>query len=155
MYSPIEIPSQHFNRIQIWALTGPFHYALLFEPFFGGFASVFRIVILLKGPLLVQFQLLDRWPYVIFKHSLIWCWIHNWINKCKLSSPWGSNPKHNMSTTMLHSWYEVLLKSCLWSVPNMSAVTVAKQLYLWFVCPEHITSISLIFFPYNGMIYFK
>lgn len=42
-----------------------------------------------------------------------------WISVCKLPSPRGSEatPNNNISTTMLHSWFEVLLlKSCLWSV---------------------------------------
>lgn len=89
---------------------------LLFEQLFGGFPSMLRVIILLKG--LLSIQLLDRWPYIIFQHSLIWCRIHSWINKRKLSSPWGSEatptiifqPHH-------HSRFEILLmESCLWSL---------------------------------------
>lgn len=40
------------------------------------------------------------------------------------------HPNHIVSTTMLHSWYEVFLLKCfLWVAPTMSTVTVAKQLY--------------------------
>lgn len=59
---------QHLSWSQMWALTRPLvlphnpAFLLLFEPFFGGFTSVS-----LKAPL----HLLDRWPHIIFKHSLL------------------------------------------------------------------------------------
>lgn len=60
---------QHLSWSQMWALTRPLvsphntAFLLLFERFFGGFTSVS-----LKAPR----HLLDRWPHIIFKHSLLW-----------------------------------------------------------------------------------
>lgn len=90
----------------------------------------------------VRLQLSDRWSHIIFRHSIIWWRIHSWINDCKLPSPGGSKatPNHPISTIMLHSWQELLLmKRCLWSVPSMSSVAVAKQLYFECACPEYFT----------------
>lgn len=97
----------------------------LFEPILNAFASVRWIIIFLKGSL--SLYILDSWPYIMFKYSLISCRFYNWNNECKLFSPWGLD----ISTTELHSWYEMpFQKSCCWSEPNMSAVIVAKQLHL-------------------------
>lgn len=54
---------------------------------------------LLKGPLLVQLQLSDRWPRNIIKHSLARGRICSWINLCNLlqSLRQRNIPKHHIS----------------------------------------------------------
>ena len=111
-------PQELLKGIQIWALTRIFQNPpfLPFEPFLGGFTCMFGIIILLEGPLL-QLQLFDRWSQILLKHSLVWNRIHSRLYNYRLPRPWGSKaaPNHNISTTMLYSWYEVLLiKCCLW-----------------------------------------
>lgn len=79
----------------------------------------------------------------MFSDSLIWCSINCWIWDSKLRSLKLQNC--SISSTRLYNWIEVLLlKSCLWSVANMSTVTVAKQLYLWFTCIQHILLEGLV-----------
>lgn len=53
--------------MQAWDLTPYTCVFLLFASFLGEFSRLLGIIILLKGPL----DLSDRWPYIIFKHSLI------------------------------------------------------------------------------------
>lgn len=113
---------QYFNGIQIWLfpLTRSFHNPSVLPPLS---VSVVRIIIPLKGPLLVRLQFSDRWPHIVFKHSLK----HSWINDCKLPSPWGREvtPKHNISTTMLHSFYKgLLLESCLPGLHQMCLLSL-------------------------------
>lgn len=63
------------------------------------------------------------------QHSLIWCTIHSQICKCALPSQLGNKatPNHNIFTTMLHSWFEVLpLKNRLRSASSWSNVTADK-----------------------------
>lgn len=47
--------------------------------------------ILLKGLILIEFKLLDRWPHIILS-----CY-HSWINDCKLPSPGGGEASQKIS----------------------------------------------------------
>ena len=50
---------------------------------------------------------------------------------CPVPAAAGANPDHNISTTVLCSWFEVrLLESRLWSelLPNVSTVTPTRRL---------------------------
>lgn len=107
---------QHLSWSQMWALTRPLvlphnpAFLLLFERFFGGFTSVS-----LKAPR----HLLDRWPHIIFKHSLLWFRQTNQVPQ--LLNLWGrgTNPDCYIVTAMLHKWTELLLlKICLWLLPK-------------------------------------
>lgn len=59
---------QHFSGIQIWTLTRPFPHPplLLSKTSRCGFVGVFWIVILRS-----KLQLVDRWPHIIFKQTLM------------------------------------------------------------------------------------
>ena len=46
---------------------------------------------------------------------------------------------HHPSTTMLDSWYEVIvLMCCTWFSPNMELSIMARRLHFVLVCPENI-----------------
>lgn len=55
---------------------------------------------------------------IMCMYSLIWWRFYSWIHVWKLPSPWGNEEtsNQNISTTMLHSWYEALLKRCFWGL---------------------------------------
>lgn len=88
------------------ASPNPFHNPsyLLLEPFLCGFACV-RIIIPVKGPLLVPFQTSDTWLHIIFKQSLIWCRIHCWNSDRKLLK------KQNNSKP---PWFIIIARFFVW-----------------------------------------
>lgn len=87
------------------ASPNPFHNPsyLLLEPFLCGFACV-RIIIPVKGPLLVPFQTLDTWLHIIFK-PLIWRRIHCWNSDRKLLK------KQNNSKP---PWFIIIARFFVW-----------------------------------------
>lgn len=66
-------------------------------------------------------QLSDRKPHIILMQNL---WLDQLLQAAESLKQWSNS---NIFTTMIHSWHElVLLKSCLWSAPNMFTVTVVE-----------------------------
>lgn len=88
------------------ASPNPFHNPsyLLLEPFLCGFACV-RIIIPVKGPLLVPFQTSDTWLHIIFKQSLVWRRIHCWNSDRKLLK------KQNNSKP---PWFIIIARFFVW-----------------------------------------
>lgn len=109
------------STLQICALTRPFHSPpfLMFEPCLGAIACVLGTIILLNGPLL------DRWPCIIFKRSLINCRVRIWNNDCKLPKSlrqWGNTkPLHSHHRASQSEWGPS---------PERPSFVCAKQLYL-------------------------
>lgn len=78
---------------------------------------------------MVQLKLSGRWSLIIFKHPETGCITHltTSFQALKITSDL------EISTLMLHSWYEVApLKRCLNVVPNMS------------VLPEHLSLLQML-----------
>lgn len=85
-----------------------FHF-FFFEPLLCRFASVLQIIMVLKDQFLIQ--LLNSWPCMLIKHALIGCRMYICIKDFKLRSLWSIKVIQNHKIAMLHSWYEVLLKT--------------------------------------------
>lgn len=80
-------------------------------------------------------QLSDRKPHIILMQNL---WLDQLLQAAESLKQWSNS---NIFTTMIHSWHElVLLKSCLWSAPNMFTVTVVELscLNLIFITDEWV-----------------
>lgn len=92
-----------------WSTT----HLLLFETLLGGFASMHWPIFVVKDSFPVQLQHLDRCPYILIKHTWIWCRLLSRIANFELSKPASrkATPNHNISTTTLHSCYGALFCS--------------------------------------------
>lgn len=87
-------------------------------------------------------QLSDRKPHIILMQNL---WLDQLLQAAESLKQWSNS---NIFIAVIHSWHElVLLKSCLWSAPNMFTVTVAELscLNLIFITDEWF------FFPFNNL----
>lgn len=66
-------------------------------------------------------QLSDRKPHIILMQNL---WLDQLLQAAESLKQWSNS---NIFIAVIHSWHELaLLKSCLWSAPNMFSVTVAE-----------------------------
>ncbi len=72
------------------------------EPFRGGLAGVFGIIVLLNNP--SALELSNWWPDILLQDFLIECRIHGSINYGKSSRSWRCKaaPDHHTTTTMLN-----------------------------------------------------
>ncbi|KAE8601208.1 hypothetical protein XENTR_v10013587 [Xenopus tropicalis] len=78
---------QHLNRIQVRTLTRPLqslHFVFL-QPFRGGFAGVFWVIVLLQHPRSLQLELTNRWPDILLQNVLVDSRIHGSIYHSKPS----------------------------------------------------------------------
>lgn len=114
MHNLFQMTLQHLNRMQIWALTWPFQNSsfFTFQPVLGEFIGMFWVIVMLQGLVLLTF--FDRWSHMFLKHLLIQCRIHSGFNDGELARSYCSkaSPNHDTFTSMLHSWFEVLLLKC-------------------------------------------
>lgn len=105
--------NQHLNRIKIFDLVISIFF-FFFAPFLTGL--MFWLIVMLQGP-----QLHRESHIFLHIYLLELSRIHSGFCDGELARPCCSKETPN------HSRYEVLvLKCCLWSKPNMSAVTVPK-----------------------------
>ncbi len=89
----------------------PLHFVFL-EPFRGGLAGVFGIIILLHNPSALELELTNWWPDILLQDFQIECRIHGSINYGKSSRSWSSlRPSHYHHHVWLLIWssfYEML-----------------------------------------------
>ncbi len=123
---------QHLNRIQVRTLTRPLqslHFVFL-EPFRGGFAGVFWIIVLLQNPSSLQLEVTNRWADIVLQDFLVDSRIHGSIYHSKSSRSWSSKtaPDHHTTTTIFYCWYDVLfLKCCVTFTPDVTGHTPSKK----------------------------
>ena len=113
-----------------------------FKPFRGGFAGVFRIVVLLHDPRALEFEGTNWWPDVLLQDLLVNSRIHFSVNHSKLSWSWGSKaaPDHHAATTMLYCWHHVLfIKRCAIFMPDVTGCTPSKKFNFWLISPQNVS----------------
>ncbi len=97
---------QHLNRIQVRTLTRPLqslHFVFL-QPFRGGFAGVFWIIVLLQNPSSLQLEVTNRWPDIVLQDFLVDSRIHGSIYHSKSSRSWSSKTSHYHHHILLLVW---------------------------------------------------
>ncbi len=95
------------------------------EPFRGGLAGVFEIIVLLHEPNALG---VTNWrPDILLQDFLIECRIQGSINYGKSSRSWSCKaaPDHHTTITMFYCWCDVLFKKCC--VGFMPDVTTSKK----------------------------
>ncbi len=138
-----KVMPQHLNRIQVRTLNRPLqslHFVFL-QPFRGGFAGVFWIIILLQNPSSLQLEVTNRWPDIVLQDFLVDSRIHGSIYHSKSSRSWSSKtaPDHYTTTTIFYCWYDVLfLKCCVTFTPDVMGHTPSKKLNFCLVSPQSI-----------------
>jgi len=126
---------QHLNRIRVRTLTRPLqslHFVFL-QPFRGGLAGVFRIIVLLQNPSLFQLEVRNRWPDILLQDFLVDSRIHGSIAHSKSSRSWSSKtaPDHHTTTTIFYCWYDVLFLKCgVIFTPDVMGHTPSKKIQL-------------------------
>lgn len=117
----------------------PFHHSpfvLFFQPFHGGFATVPRIMMLVKGPLPLHLKLSDRsaqkiWKLFDVKLNQSDCNLHITHNKV---TPNQQFLQHASQTSSLEKLFL--------SMPNRSSVIITTKVYL-LLCLDNIIVSSL------------
>lgn len=68
MCSPLQVPPEYFNQIEVWTVTGPMQHLdyFLFQSCCCSFAAVILIFVLLHdhGPVWPQLLAVGRWPHI-------------------------------------------------------------------------------------------
>ncbi len=106
------------------------------EPFRGGLAGVFGIIVLLHEPNALG---VTNWrPDILLQDFLIECRIQGSINYGKSSRSWSCKaaPDHHTTTTMFYCWCDVLFMKCC--VGFMPDVTTSKKFNFSLISPQNI-----------------
>ncbi len=133
----------HLKQILVQTLTWPLrnlHFVFL-EPFRGGLAGVFQIIVLLHNPSALELEVTNWWPDILLQDFLIECRIHVSINYGKSSRSWSCKaaPDHYTTTTMFDCWYDDLfMKCCVGVTPDVTAHTPSKKFNFCLISPQNI-----------------
>ncbi len=111
------------------------------EPFRGGLAGVFGIIVLLHNTSALELEVTNWWPDILLQDFLIECRIHGSINYGKSSRSWSCKaaPDHHTTTTMFDCWYDVLfMKCCVGFTPDVTGHIPSKKLNFCLISPQNI-----------------
>ncbi len=123
---------QHLNQILVRTLTWPLQNLnfVFLEPFRGGLAGVFGIIVLLHIPSAHELEVTNWWPDILLQDFLIECKMHGSINYGKPSRSWSCKaaPDHHTTTTMFDCRYDVLfMKCCVGFISDVTGHTPSKK----------------------------
>ncbi len=111
------------------------------EPFRGGLAGVFGIIVLLHNPSALELEVTNWWLDILLHDFLIECRIHGSINYGKSSSSWSCKaaPDHHTTTTMFDCWYDALfMKCCVGFMPDVTGHIRSKKFNFCLISPQNI-----------------
>ncbi len=121
-------------------LTWPLQNLHFVQPFRGGLAGVFGIIVLLHNPSALELEVTNWWPDILLQDFLIECRIHGSINYGKSSRSWSCKaaPDHHTTTTF-DCWYDVLfMKCCVGFTPDVTGHTSSKKFNFCCISPQNI-----------------
>ncbi len=143
-----KVMPQHLNRIQLRTLTRLLQslHLVFLQPFRGGFAGVFWIIVLLQNPSSLQLEVTNRGPDIVLQDFLVGNRIHGFIYHSKSSRSWSSKtaPDHHTTTTIFYCRYDVLfLKCCVTFTPDVMGHTPSKKFNFYFILPNVLGIIKM------------
>ncbi len=119
----------------MWTLTWPLqNLNLVFlDPFRGGLAAVFGIIVLLHNQSALELEVTNGWPDILHKDILIEC-----MAPSIMASRLGPEAAKHTTSTMFDYWYDPFMKCCVGFKPDLTGHTHSKMFNFCHISPQNI-----------------